>query len=202
MFEPRSELADDLPSGADGADGRRAIIFHEVKHWHLGLLAGYRGTEAPLEAAVGPALGGMLSSSPRIAQSLPRALVLNVAPRQYWIVTSDHRVLPEVAAVISARTGSLTVLSDSRVRVAITGVETRRMLARGIPIDLHPNSFAVGHFAQTSLHHVGVLIYRASPDQYELFLPRTFAVTLWEWLVDSALLSGYDAHATRPTGIT
>jgi sarcosine oxidase gamma subunit len=40
-----------------------------------------------------------------------------------------------------------------------------------------------------------VLLHRAAPTSYELYLPRTFAVSLWEWLCDAALAEGFEVGA-------
>ena len=39
--------------------------------------------------------------------------------------------------------------------------------------------------ASTAFHHVGVTLWR-SVEGYELFLPRGFAVSLWQGLLESA----------------
>jgi sarcosine oxidase gamma subunit len=48
----------------------------------------------------------------------------------------------------------------------------------------------VGHFAQTALHHVPVLLERSADLRYELQVPTTWAVSVWEWLSDAALPFG------------
>ena len=66
----------------------------------------------------------------------------------------------------------------------------RACLQRGIALDLHPPVFAVGHFAQTALHHVPVLLERSADLRYELQVPTTWAVSVWEWLSDAVLPFG------------
>lgn len=72
------------------------------------------------------------------------------------------------------------------------GGAAREVLERGIALDLHPTVFAVGHFAQTGLHHVPVLLERVGEQRYALYVPTTWAVSVWEWLADAALPFGYD----------
>ena len=45
--------------------------------------------------------------------------------------------------------------------------------------------------ASSSTHHVGVTLWR-SADGYELFMPRGFALSLWEGLVESAQQFGVE----------
>ena len=60
---------------------------------------------------------------------------------------------------------------------------------RHLPLDLRPASFPVGSVASTAFHHVGVTLWR-SDDGFELFLPRGFALSLWEMLLESAAQFG------------
>ena len=86
------------------------------------------------------------------------------------------------------------MLSHSRVRIAIEGPSVRNVLAKGIAVDLHPSAFPIGRFAQTGLHHTGIFLERCGEERYELFLPRTFAASIWDWLVDAALPLGYEVN--------
>jgi sarcosine oxidase gamma subunit len=59
----------------------------------------------------------------------------------------------------------------------------------------------VGHFAQTGLHHVPVLLERRGEARYELQVPTTWAVSVWEWLTDAALPFGYDIGVDTAPGL-
>jgi sarcosine oxidase subunit gamma len=61
------------------------------------------------------------------------------------------------------------------------------VLAKGLPIDLHPTVFTPGTFAMTGLHHTPVLLHCVSENHFELYAMRTFALDAWEWLEDAAL---------------
>jgi heterotetrameric sarcosine oxidase gamma subunit len=86
--------------------------------------------------------------------------------------------------------GALTELTDARVRLGVSGSGARELLSAGIALDLHPAVFIVGQGAQTGLHHTGIFLERVAEDGYELYVPRTFAATIWEFLVDAALPHG------------
>ncbi len=58
-------------------------------------------------------------------------------------------------------------------------------LNRLLPLDLRPDRFGVNQIASAGIHHVGVTL-RRSDAGYELFIPRGFAVSLWELLVETA----------------
>jgi sarcosine oxidase subunit gamma len=105
--------------------------------------------------------------------------------------------MQHVAQELDPAIGSVTLLSTARVRLAVEGPRVQDALARGIALDLHPAVFAVGQFAQTGVHHVPVLLERVREQCFELQVPTTWAVSVWEWLTDAALPFGYHI-ATEP----
>jgi len=191
--ERLSVLAPQLAAGGrDGAHGARAYRFTVMQGWRLLLLAAYRGQHESFAQALAPALGQAPMREPRQTQLLERGQLLNVAPGQHWLISTDLSLSDAVLAAAPAALGSATELSHSRVRLAVHGAEVPALLARGITVDMDPAAFGVGQFVQTGLHHVGVLLHRTAAASYELYLPRTFAVSLWEWLCDAALAEGFE----------
>ena len=89
----------------------------------------------------------------------------------------------------------MTALSHSRTRVVIEGACARAVLRKGIPLDFDPDVFRVDQAALTGLHHTPILVHRAGADRYEIYAMRSFALGVWEWLIDAALEYGYDIVA-------
>ena len=58
-------------------------------------------------------------------------------------------------------------------------------------LDLGEASFPMGSVASSATHHVGVTLW-SSAEGYELFMPRGFALSLWEGLVESAQQFGVE----------
>ncbi len=83
--------------------------------------------------------------------------------------------------------GSVTSLSHGRTRLFIEGRRAREVLSKGIALDLHPAVFHVDTFALTELQHTPVLLHRVGEHRYELYVLRTYAAWIWEWLTDAAL---------------
>jgi hypothetical protein len=92
----------------------------------------------------------------------------------------------------SINTGGLRPAATQWVRLRITGPTARDVLAKGISLDLHPKVFQIGRGAHTGLHHTGVFLERVEDESYEIYVPRTYAESIWEWLSDAALPFGYD----------
>lgn len=105
--------------------------------------------------------------------------VMRTGPSQFWIIAPQ-------ADDLSA-TGAVTSLTSSRARILIDGAPARDVLAKGIPLDFHPSVFTPGAFAMTGLHHTPVLVHCIGETAFHLYAMRTFAMSLWEWLVDAAL---------------
>src|SRR5262245_33662586 len=77
--------------------------------------------------------------------------------------------------------------SDGRTIVRIGGPRARDALAKGVHVDLHPSAFRPGDTAVTTVAYVGAHFWQidAAPT-YEFAVPRSFAVSFWEWLVAAA----------------
>ena len=79
-----------------------------------------------------------------------------------------------------------TPLSSSRSCIAIQGPKARALLVACAPIDFSTGAFTTHHYAMTGIHHTPVLIHCIGPDSFHLYAMRSFALTVWEWLVDAA----------------
>jgi sarcosine oxidase subunit gamma len=75
------------------------------------------------------------------------------------------------------------------VVINLKGPAVRVLLNRGLPIDLDSASFPVDSFAQSLIDHIPVLVHRAGADDvggFDVYVPREYAVSFWEWLTDAA----------------
>ena len=46
--------------------------------------------------------------------------------------------------------------------------------------------------ASTAIHHVSVKLFRLSEKEFRLFIPRGFALSIWEILLETASQFGYE----------
>ena len=83
-------------------------------------------------------------------------------------------------------------LSHSRTHVRVTGDQAQVCLNRLMPIDLRLNACPIGSVMSTSFHHVAITIWVSESGTYELFIPRGFALSLWEILVKTATQFGVE----------
>ena len=83
----------------------------------------------------------------------------------------------------------ITDIGHSRAVVRIVGPAAPVVLNRGLPIDLDEEAFPVNAFAQSVVHHIPLLVHRIELDRdvgFDLYVPRDFAVSFWEWLITAA----------------
>jgi heterotetrameric sarcosine oxidase gamma subunit len=80
---------------------------------------------------------------------------------------------------------SLSDHSDGYALFEIWGPKARDALARGVPLDLHPDSFS-DHVAVTVIAHIGAILWQSGPDRFTLAVFRSYAGSFWYWLSTSA----------------
>lgn len=115
---------------------------------------------------------------------------------QYY-VRSDSTVEGALCLDLKKKLAGLASVIDQshgRVTIRIAGEKARAVLAKGTPVDLHPDEFPLGQSAVTQMAHVGIHLTRVGEDAYELSVFRGFAESFWEWLTEMALEFGY--HVT------
>jgi methylglutamate dehydrogenase subunit D len=88
---------------------------------------------------------------------------------------------------------SIADQSDGRVVLRLSGERVREVLAKGIPLDLHPRKFKAGDFASTVISQMGVQIQQLDDQPtFQLIAFRSFAGSLLSWLTKSAAQFGYE----------
>jgi methylglutamate dehydrogenase subunit D len=112
-----------------------------------------------------------------------------------WLAMADGEDGAAFEHRLRAALGDLASVSDQsdgRTIIRVSGAHARDVLAKGVPIDLHPRAFRVGDTAVTIVAHVGMQFWQVDETpSYELIVPRSFAASFWEWLTESAAEFGY-----------
>ena len=68
---------------------------------------------------------------------------------------------------------------------ALRGPAARIILAMGCGIDMHINAFTAGQCVQTNFANVPLLIVAIDDEKFDLYLDRSLARYLSNWLRDS-----------------
>ncbi len=123
--------------------------------------------------------------------------VRNVGPRE-WLVVSEALGADSLARDLfkldPARL-SFVEQSDGRVLLRISGPSVRRILAKCVAVDLHPQVFAEGQSASMLCCHVGANVARTGLDRFEIIVPRSYAGSVFEEIMEMgrefALTAGF-----------
>jgi sarcosine oxidase subunit gamma len=142
----------------------------------------YAGFGKPFERALAGALGKLPKDVGRAIENNGRT-IMRTGPDQFWVVGPEQ---DDLAASLD-RQIIVTPLSHSRSRIVLDGAPARDVLAKGIALDFHVEAFKRGMFAMTGLHHTPVLLHCVAEDRFEIYVMRTFAMSVWNWLADAAL---------------
>lgn len=139
------------------------------------------GQAAPLEAALRGLGGPALPQAGRWTEANGLVAVW-LGPQHYGLQREGEApLLPELTPLAAYAT--LIDLTDARAVLRVSGPASRGILARLLPLDLHPRAFAPGHAATTSGAHLTVqLRQRDAAPSYELSVGRSFAGSLWRAL--------------------
>jgi len=119
--------------------------------------------------------------------------VMRAGPGQFYVQSeglADGLLAIELKRKLESA-ASIVDQSHGRVVIRIFGEKARAVLAKGLPLDLHPDVFALGQSAQSQMAHVGVHLTRTSQDEFEISVFRGFSESLWEWLCGAAAEYGF-----------
>ena len=156
------------------------------------------GQVQPLSDAAFAAFGAHLPATPRVATG--RGVEFIWAGPGTWLVEAE-RADGDFESKLAVPFGGLAAIcdqSDSRVALELAGARVRDVLAKGLPIDLHPDHFRAGDVALTAVGHVSVHVRQTAADpRYRLAVARSFSGSLWHWLESSAAEFGCEVIASE-----
>jgi heterotetrameric sarcosine oxidase gamma subunit len=184
-----SALAGHYQPGRFGAGAPKepaGVCLQEVRELILHQIAVWPESIRKVGAQVAKSVGSSSAPGPCMATTGNNGSILRIEPLKWWVVGAE-------APVLSAEQGATLDLSHSRTHVRITGDDAVSLLNRHLSLDLRQKSFPVDAVASTAFHHCGITLWR-SGNGYELFLPRGFALALWEILVESAEQFGVEVR--------
>jgi methylglutamate dehydrogenase subunit D len=146
-----------------------------------------RGQVAALAQQVQAHFGIDLPREPR-RNSSGAAAVLGLGP-ETWLATGDQGS-NDFALTLKPLLGSCASIcdqSDAYAVLRLSGPNLREILAKLIPIDLHPRVFPVGQVSETVAAHIGVILWRLEDaadgsSVFELAVPRSLSVSFCQAL--------------------
>lgn len=182
---PRPE-ADPVTSGPPGASDGRSVAIEERTGFSIVQIE-VRDLELSGMGEVWSWAGIADAPGVKRASTSSSHVALSIGPGRWLLVTADD---PEsqLEAKLSARAGpgaGVTDLSHARTVFRISGSSAVEVLAKGCPVDIE--ALDEGACCVSLLGPVSVVIHCLEDgDGYDVYGPRSYARSLWEWLHDAA----------------
>ena len=184
MAERVSSLFGHYQTGLLGKTGERpGVILSEVPGLVLHQVTAWPDTLTSVGAQAAEVVGATAAPGPCTAAVGSDGALLRIEPLKWWCYSSRR------ALTLNPEQGTTLDLSHSRTHLRIRGPQAPTCLNRLVPLDLRISSCPVGSVMSTAFHHVGITLWY-SDDGFELFIPRGFALSLWEVLAETAAQFG------------
>jgi len=110
--------------------------------------------------------------------------IWRIEPLKWWLLKKALNLPEEL--------GTNLDLSHAFTSINISGENASLLLNRFLPIDLRESMFPEFSSASASIHHVSIKLLKISKNNYKLFIPRGFALSIWEILIESSRQFGYE----------
>jgi sarcosine oxidase subunit gamma len=115
-----------------------------------------------------------------------------------WLIVSNNEISKETNTyeleqllfneISKSNLGSVTDVTDQFTIFSLSGSNIFEILSKGSPFDFGSGDFGDNKVVQTILNHVDVTIHKKNENNVDLYVRRSFANHLWNWLKDSANL--------------
>jgi len=171
------------------ASGTPNAALSELQPGSLVMVAAWLETLSKVEATLGELLG-IGAPTPGAATFSEATTIASLGAGRFFIATEATDLAARLEAALLTADAAVTDLSHGRTILRLGGEAAAEILSRCVAIDLDLSVFPVGRAAQTMIHHVDVLVVRRSEQSFDLWVSRSFAEALAEWVLDAGLEIG------------
>lgn len=195
MVEQLSPLLPVWEPGAHGnlADGA-GVTLTETRPGSIVQVAAWPGQEKALMEAIRSVAGLALPDGAGGGVAEAVRAVFGVAPGKFLAVDQAEGLGARLQAAITAEIGTVTELSHGRTAIRIGGRQAEWVLQKLFAVDFSLPAFPLGSGCSTVHHDVFAQIQRTGPDQFDLYVFRSFARSFWRTLCRSAEEVGYEVR--------
>ncbi len=104
-----------------------------------------------------------------------------------WLAVSDASspVLHDLLVLELAGVAAVCDQGDAYAVFAVSGPAAACVLAKGVPLDLHPSAFGADAVAATLVAHMGVILWYAVSG-YRIAVFRSYGASFQHWLEGAA----------------
>ncbi len=140
---------------------------------------------------VSAVLGVELPTSPRTSVKKGNTTVLWLSIDQ-WLITvplkAQDKLWSDLSGNLAKNLAFACNMSDARTIIQLTGDQVREVLIKGTSVDLTLPQFNPGTVRRLLFADVAALVHfvRSNPDVVDLYVFRSYANYVWEWLLQTA----------------
>lgn len=148
----------------------------------------FRGREDARKAA-GKGFGFALPTKALSAKTKDNKAAIWLGPDEWLLLTSEDEQDALTAALEKAlgdQPHALVDVSHRQDAILVTGPKAEWLLASGLPIDLHADSFAVGTVTRTLFNKAPVMVWRLGADSFVIEAWGTFLPYVYGQLCETA----------------
>lgn len=188
MTEPRrSPLAGlDLAARAGGAGG---VVLGEFPFRGILVLRGRDGDKRFAEGVEAVLGAGFPLAVGESGQGTDGACLLRLGPDEWWAVCGPERreaLEIRLARVLADGSGVLVDCSSASVAVSVGGSAAVDLLSVGSGLDFDAPDRRPGRVARTRVGNAAVVLHRLGDRAFDIYVPRSYALSFWDWLEDAA----------------
>ena len=110
--------------------------------------------------------------------------VWRIEPLKFWILDKNVNLAEDLGTTLD--------MSHAFTCLNISGEMATLLLNRHLPIDLRQKNFPSGSSASSAIHHVSIKLLKYAENNYHLFIPRGFAASIWEIILETSKQFGYE----------
>ncbi|UWQ75816.1 sarcosine oxidase subunit gamma [Leisingera sp. M658] len=183
MADPYSPLTSVMTPGSYGGQTNSTLV--DLQEKPVGGLVQVAGWEG-FDSLIGQVLGLAHPLSFHTAQEAKGCTIFKIAPARVMIQHDDPDQLARLTTSLSPEQAGVVALENARCRLHLSGAEVEAVLQRVAALDFSRAEFPVGEFRQSGIHHVAVMFHRTSDQGFDLFVPTTWAMSVFDYLRDAA----------------
>jgi methylglutamate dehydrogenase subunit D len=176
-------------SAVTASAGSAGVTLMPCDDLSLATVIARKGQTAALTERVQTLFGIALPAGPKRVGAGKLAFI-GMGPGQWLAVDQGGGDPQAFAAKLTkdlAGLASTSDQSDARAVIRVSGPAARHVLAKGLPVDLHPRVFGAGDSALTQIALVGAHIWQIDEaPTYEIAVFRSLAGSFADWLIASA----------------
>ena len=146
---------------------------------------------------VGKILGIILPKEACSISSQEKITAFWLGPNE-WLLVSNNEIAKETNTyeleqvlfdgISKTNLGAVTNVTDHFTVFSLSGSNVFEVLSKACPFDFDSKDFGDNKVVQTLLNHIDVTILRKSENNVDLYVRRSFANHLFNWIQDSAIL--------------